>query len=299
MKYLVFGETIWDVYPDKRAIGGAPFNFSANVSLLGGECAFITGLGCDEMGERAAEFIRLYGVRDDFICYNDKTTGQCLVELDEKGVPRYNVLTDTAYDNIVCGDKLLEKIRLFNPDLFYFNTLIQRRSVSKKALTKILDSVRFKNIFCDVNIRPGCCNSESLDLCLSRATIVKISDEEAHFTSDFGLVDRDKPLPEELHRVYSNLRLLVYTMGKKGSRVYDFESGKIYDSGTPANVPVVSTVGAGDCYSASFLHTYLSGSTIEESMRTATERSNIVVAHTEAIPELFLKEYRLIRKKSF
>ncbi len=297
MKYLVFGETIWDVYPDKRAIGGAPFNFSANVSLLGGDCAFITGLGRDDMGEKAAEYIRLYGVRDDFICYNDKMTGQCLVELDEKGVPRYNVLTDTAYDNITCGDGLLEKIREYSPDLFYFNTLIQRSQESRDALCTILDKVRFENIFCDVNIRPGCCDRGALNLCLERATIVKISDEEAHFVSDFGLVDKDKPLPEELHRVYPNLRLLVYTMGKKGSQVYDFVSGKMYDSGIPANVPVVSTVGAGDCYSASFLHTYLSGSTIEEAMRTATERSNIVVAHTEAIPELFLKEYRLIRKK--
>ena len=38
VKYLVFGEIIWDVYPDKRVIGGAPFNFSANVSLMGGLC---------------------------------------------------------------------------------------------------------------------------------------------------------------------------------------------------------------------------------------------------------------------
>ena len=29
MKFLVFGEIIWDLYPDKKCIGGAPFNFAA------------------------------------------------------------------------------------------------------------------------------------------------------------------------------------------------------------------------------------------------------------------------------
>ena len=33
---LVFGEIIWDVYPDKSCIGGAPLNFAAHFVREGG-----------------------------------------------------------------------------------------------------------------------------------------------------------------------------------------------------------------------------------------------------------------------
>ncbi|MBR4186740.1 MAG: carbohydrate kinase, partial [Clostridia bacterium] len=67
MKILVFGETIWDVYPDKSTLGGASLNFCANLALLGDETWLFTGLGRDELGGRAAEMIRDYGIRGDFI----------------------------------------------------------------------------------------------------------------------------------------------------------------------------------------------------------------------------------------
>jgi len=289
MKYLVFGETIWDVYPDKSVIGGAPFNFSAHVSLLGGDVYFITGLGHDELGDRAAGCIEDYGIKTDFICRNSKPTGQCLVTLDDRGVPQYNVLTDVAYDNVTADEQTLDAVRAVSPDVFYFNTLAQRCEVSKTAIHAILDSVAFKHIFCDVNIRPGCWDRESLKLCMERATIVKISDEEAHFLTDCGLVESaGDSFGQAVGKAFPNLKLLVYTMGPKGSIVYDYENGTEEYSGEPEQVKVVSTVGAGDCFSASFVHTYLTSGSITEAIRTATERSNVVVAHTEAIPHVFL-----------
>lgn len=285
MKYLVFGEIIWDVYPDKSVIGGAPFNFSANVALMGGDVYFVTGLGHDELGEKAEEYIADYGIRTDFLCRNDKPTGQCLVTLNEKGVPQYNVLTDVAYDNVTVDDAMLEAMRAQKPDVFYFNTLAQRCEVSRRAILTILDSMEFGCVFCDVNIRPGCWDRDSLNLCMQRSDIVKISDEEAHFLIECGLVSTDGDFSEAVHKAYPNLKLLIYTMGSKGSAVYDFENGVTHESGEPGKVKVVSTVGAGDCYSASFVHSYLTGASIPEAIRTASRRSDIVVSHTEAIPD--------------
>jgi len=291
MKYLVFGETIWDVYPDKNVIGGAAFNFSANSALLGEDVWFITGLGNDSLGDEAEEHIKNYGVKTDFICRGDKSTGRCIVSLDEKGIPSYNVLTDTAYDNITADDKLIDAIRRVNPDLFYINTLAQRNSVSRKALRTIVDSVKFNHIFCDINIREGCYDDDSIKFCLSRSDIIKISDEEQHYISDCLNIDAGTSFPDALSKAYPNLKLLVFTMGAKGSAVYDFEHGTSEFSGEPKKVQVVSTVGAGDCYSASFIHKYLSGAGISASIDFAAERSGIVVAHKEAIPQMFFKSF--------
>lgn len=285
MKYLVFGETIWDVYPDKQVIGGAPFNFSANSALLGDEVHFITGIGHDDLGDQALSHIAGYGIKTDLVCRNDKPTGQCIVTLDEKGVPQYRVLDGAAYDHVTVDEDMIAKIREIKPTLFYFNTLAQRCEVSRNAIRKILDTVRFEHIFCDVNIRPNCWDKETLGLCMSRASIVKISEEEAHFLTDCGLIDMNgRTFDQAVGEAFPNLKLLVYTMGAAGSAVYDFEHGTQEFSGEPEKVEVVSTVGAGDCYSASFVHTYLAGGSIAEAIRFATERSNVVVAHTEAIP---------------
>lgn len=302
MKYLVFGETIWDVYSDKSVIGGAPFNFSANVALLGGDVYFITGLGRDELGKKAADCIQRYGIKNDFLCYNDKPTGQCLVTLDAKGIPQYQALTDTAYDHIAVSDETLEAIRALRPDVFYFNTMAQRHEVSRNALRKILDSVSFPYVFCDVNIRPGCYDVESLKLCMERASIVKISEEEAHFLSDCGLIDFDGIAHDTIdhdtsdrgvfasavRKAFPNLKTLVYTMGANGSATFDYERSVETVSEKPEQVEVVSTVGAGDCYSATFIHTYLAKGDVGEAMRAAAARCNVVVANVEAIPQAFL-----------
>ncbi len=44
MKILSVGEILWDIYPDKKHIGGAPFNFAAHLARHGEEVYIITVL---------------------------------------------------------------------------------------------------------------------------------------------------------------------------------------------------------------------------------------------------------------
>ena len=209
----------------------------------------------------------------------------CTVTLDENKVPSYYVHLDTAYDNISVDHDMINRIKNLSADVFYFNTLIQRNDVSKKSLKYILDNVSFKDIFCDINIRKDCFDYDSLKLCMEKSTIVKISDEEAHYLYDLGLIEKtDEYLPYAVAKKYPNLKLVVYTLGKKGSVVLDTRIGKLYESGEPGKVKVVSTVGAGDCFGATFISEFMAGKTIPEAIKAATDRSDIVVAHTEAVP---------------
>lgn len=284
-KALVFGEIIWDVYPDKRVIGGAPLNFSAHMAHLGDETYLVSAVGEDKLGEAAYEELKKHGVKTQFVKKNGFPTGMCTVTLDENKVPSYYVHTGVAYDNIEINDEDIAEINSLGADVFYFNTLIQRSDVSKKSLVKILDSCSFEHIFCDVNIREGCFDAESLKLCMQRATIVKISDEEAHWLYDTAVLNNDgKDFMQSVASQHNNIKTVVYTKGAEGSAVLDAVSGKVYDSGKLPKVEVVSTVGAGDCFGATFLNCYLQARDIPTAIRTATERSNIVVASYEAIP---------------
>ncbi len=285
MNAIVYGETIWDVFPEEQVIGGAPFNFAAHLAHLGNEAYLISAVGKDELGEKALAMALRHGIKKDLIQVNDYPTGACLVTLDEKGIPSYNVLTDVAYDHIAANEAMINSIRAIHADMFYFNTLIQRCEESKRSLVRILSTCRFPEIVCDVNLRKDCFDRDSLALCMDKATIVKISSEEGHFLYELGLLEQSNvDLPHAVAARYRNVKLVVYTLGEDGSMVLDTASGVFYESGKPADVKVVSTVGAGDCYGAAFASTYLNGGSIPDAIRIATERSNIVVSHREAVP---------------
>ena len=287
MKAIVFGEIIWDVYPDEKVIGGAPFNFSAHLSHLGSEAHLISAVGEDELGRDAMSAIQKHGICDDLMQTVPYPTGCCLVTLNEQKIPSYNVLENVAYDHIPVSDTLLNRIDGIDADVFYFNTLIQRHEASRATLKTVLEAHAFPELFCDVNLRPNCFDRESLLLCLENVTILKISDEESHFLTDMGLISAElakKSIPEAIAEAFPNIKLVVYTLGKDGSEVYDTKAKKLYSSGKPEAVQVVSTVGAGDCFGATFLHHYLTGTSIPEAICQATARSNIVVSHREAVP---------------
>ena len=285
MKAIVFGETIWDVYPNEQVIGGAPFNFSAHLAHLGDEVHFISAVGYDELGEKAIAAAVRHGVKPDLIQKNTYRTGACLVTLGEDGSPSYNVLTDVAYDHIRATGSLIDTVRSAGADMFYFNTLIQRAGESRLSLERILESCGFPEIFCDINLRKDCFDRESLKHCMEKATMVKISGEEGHFLYDLGLLeDSGRGLPFDAAEGFPNLKLVLYTLGREGSEVYDCAGKKLYESGRPSEVKVVSAVGAGDCYGATFASVYLNGGSIPDAVKAATERSSTVVAHREAVP---------------
>ena len=285
MKAIVYGEVIWDVYPDKKVIGGAPFNFAAHIAHLDVQSYLVTGIGNDELGSNAILEMQKHGIKTDFVQKNNFDTGMCTVTLDQSKVPSYYVHPNTAYDNICIDHECISKINAIGADVFYFNTLIQRNNVSRNSLKYILDNCSFKDIFCDINIRKDCFDYESLKLCLEKSTIVKISDEEAHYLYDLGLLKGSGDCITDVARAFPNLKQVVYTRGGNGSCVLDNESHHVFDSGKIPPVNVVSTVGAGDCFGATYIAYILQkNATIPEAIDAATKRSGVVVASLEAVP---------------
>ena len=285
MKALVYGEILWDICGKEETIGGAQLNFAAHLAHLGDEAYLITAVGDDDLGKRAVDATAHHGIHTDFIKTNAHATGATLVSLDADGIPCYDVLQNTAYDNIEADAVMIEKIKALSPDLFNFNTLCQRGERSRKSLEAILENCSFKEIFCDINLRKDAFSRETLKRCLQTATILKISDEEGHFLYDLGLLEKSGlPLPMAVAKAYPQVKIVLYTLGADGSQALDTKTGILYESGKPPKTNVVSTVGAGDCFGATFVSVLLSGGTIPEAIRAATERCCLVVASKEAVP---------------
>ena len=93
------GEILWDVLPEGQKLGGAPSNFAYHVSQLGLASCVASAIGGDALGQEAAG--TLDGKRVTHLLQRvDFPTGTVQVELDARGVPRYDIRTGVAWDNI-------------------------------------------------------------------------------------------------------------------------------------------------------------------------------------------------------
>lgn len=286
MKILAIGEIIWDVYPSKKCIGGAPLNFAAHSALLGAEVSLVSAVGSDELGRSALEYVSDFKIDSSFIKKNEKQTGVCDVTVDERGIPTYNVRTDTAYDNIYLTDEDTETINQRSYDLFYFGTLIQRGD-SKNALDKILAECKFNDVFCDLNLRDGCYDKDSILTCLENATVLKMSDEEEPLLREMDFyengINSNEKIAVALSESFPNLKIIIITMGEKGAFAYRVSDGLcVYKSAR--RVHVASTVGAGDSFCAAFCTELFRGKSLSDAMDSAIELSAFVVSKSEAVP---------------
>ncbi len=295
MKILTFGEILFDIFDGVEKLGGAPLNFCADMVNLGAEGYILSAVSSDLWGQRAAEAMKNVGI--DYSFTNTDSlfeTGTCIVALDENGEPGYNLVEGVAYDHITVSPEDIDRISATDFDVFYFGTLAQRNISSKGTLDKIFEQCHFKNVFFDVNIRQSYYSSEILRAGLERATILKINHRECGVLCDmgfcmnrFGEKDDDESLmalARELCENY-NIETVIITLGADGSCVYRHTTEEFLRSDKAEN-DVVSTVGAGDAFSACFVYNYVDGKTLRQCIDRANTFGDYSVGYLEAIPPI-------------
>lgn len=281
MKLASFGEIIWDVYGCERNLGGAPLNICAHSSLYGFDAYLFSTVGDDELGKNAFGAVSAFGVKTDFIKQKSSLpTGRCNIALDSSGVPSYSIEENSAYDEIDAPDTPLKDF-----DVLSFGTLALRYSYNKKTLASIIKNNHFTEIYADLNIRAPYYSLQSVEFCLNNASIVKISSEEMPIVLNLLEIDCTslKDAAKAIAKRFTNIKLLLITLGENGSFCFDTSSNKTYEA-SAVKTNVVSTVGAGDSFGAAFLASYLKNKDIAEALKIASHISAYVVSSMEAIP---------------
>ncbi len=288
MNALSFGEILWDVYPDNKCLGGAPLNFAAHLAKHGENAYMMSAIGNDDLGEETKRKVKQWQVRDKYLCTLDnKPTGRCLVTLDENKVPSYNLLEDVAYDYIPCNE-LADDF-----DVLYFGSMALRSKENFFSLEKLLRENNFKNVFVDLNIRPPFSFKDSVRFCVKNATILKISLEEMGVVSEFLEIEElqdYKEFAKKLSFVYNNLKCIIITLGADGSYALDCAQNKGYFCACEKS-EVKSTVGAGDSFSAAYLHKYVKNNEISKCLEYATKVAGFVVSRYEAVPDYNIEDF--------
>lgn len=286
MKNLIvgMGEALWDVLPEGKKIGGAPANFAYHVSQFGLDSCAVSAIGDDELGsEIVANFDeKNLNYKLERVPY---PTGTVMVELDDNGIPMYDIRQNVAWDNIPYTDELKAIAR--NARAVCFGSLAQRSEVSRKTINDFIndmgDGDDTLKIF-DINLRQNFYTEDVICKSLEQCNILKINDEELEIVSrmfDFADSDFENVCKALLDKY--NLKMLILTCGVNGS--YVFSPGKVSFVDTP-KVEVADTVGAGDSFTAAFIAMILKGKSIVEAHKRAVEVSAYVCTQNGAMPVL-------------
>ena len=278
------GEALWDVLPEGKKIGGAPANFAYHVSQSGLPGYVVSAVGDDALGKEIVENFTSKGL-NQLIAEVPYPTGTVQVEIDQAGIPQYDIKENVAWDNIPYTDSLEALAR--KTKAVCFGSLAQRNVVSRDTINRFLDAMPQSDdslVVFDVNLRQGFYNKEILCNSMSRCNILKINDEELVTVSRmFGYPGIDLQDKCWILLGKYNLKMLILTCGINGS--YVFTPGNVSFQPTP-KVEVADTVGAGDSFTAAFIASILKGRSVQEAHSRAVQTSAYVCTRKGAMPIL-------------
>lgn len=278
------GEALWDVLPEGKKIGGAPANFAYHVSQFGLPSCVVSAVGADALGREIVENFTSKGLTH-LLPEVPYPTGTVQVEIDQAGIPQYDIRENVAWDNIPFTPQLEALAR--RTRAVCFGSLAQRNVVSRNTIGSFLDAMPRRDdslVVFDVNLRQGFYNKEILCDSMSRCNILKINDEELVAVSRmFGYPGIDLQDKCWILLGKYNLKMLILTCGINGS--YVFTPGNVSFMPTP-KVEVADTVGAGDSFTAAFIANILKGKPVAEAHAKAVQTSAFVCTKNGAMPVL-------------
>ncbi len=283
-RYVVgLGEVLWDVLPEGKKLGGAPANFAYHAGQFLGmdNTIAVSALGSDKLADETIEALNEHQL-NYMLPRVPYPTGTVQVQLDEQGVPTYDIKENVAWDNIPF-DNDIAKIAC-NCRAVCFGSLAQRNVVSRETIEKFLEATPADcmKIF-DINLRQQFYTKEVICQSLKHCNVLKINDEELVLIGrmfDYPGLDMENKCWLILGKY--DLDMLVLTCGTNGS--YVFTPGQMSFQETP-DVKVADTVGAGDSFTGSFVGSILNGKSVPEAHHTAVQVSAYVCTQNGAMPE--------------
>lgn len=277
---LCFGEMLWDMLPQGRFAGGAPFNVGYHLSSLGWRSVPVSAVGDDPLGHELLGLLEVRGMDPRGVAVLKGTpTGTVAVELDRDGKPRFEIRRDVAWDAVPVPDHVIEAAR--SADVVVFGSLAQRTTANRQSLGRLLAaSVRAMKVF-DVNLRPPHDDEKIVRELFSSADLIKLNDEELDRLTDCG---NSKGAIETGARMIGEMapdRAVCVTCGAVGAGLL---WNKRWHWEPTRPVSVVDTVGAGDAFLAALVAGLENGWPAADALSGACRLGEWVASRSGATP---------------
>ena len=296
MRALSIGEILWDLLPDGKHLGGAPFNFGVNLRRCGHQVLFATAVGDDPLGREAREQMRAAGIDMRLVETSSRyPTGTVDVAIDASGEPRYRIHRPAAYDDWICDRTAAEILGRFEAEWIYFGTLLAYSAEGGRAVESVLDACPRASRFYDVNLRQDSYSRELVERLLRLAHVVKMNDGELRpICAWLGIEEAGDAGRAARLGAAMGWRALAVTRGENGCLLW---TGRGAAEHPGFRVPIQDTVGAGDAFAAGFLHGLDLGWPLPRVAEFANRMGAVTAARAGATPEWSMEELELLRNQ--
>jgi fructokinase len=296
----VTGTSLIDAPAFKKAPGGAPANVAVGLARLGTPSAFMGKVGDDPFGHFLAQILADAGVDIRPLRYScDARTALAFVSLRADGEREFMFYRHPSADMLFAPEEV-DRDALRQARALHYGSISLIDEPARSATLEAIATARAAGglISCDPNLRlalwpdPEAARA-GLRLAMSRAQVVKISDEELRF-----LTGSDDPAAARERLWHDQLELMVVTLGAAGCVYFapDFDGVVVGFS-----VESVDTTGAGDGFVAGLLHGLLQDrqavrdqQRLREICRFACAVGALTTTERGAIPAL--PRYDLVRR---
>jgi fructokinase len=294
MRVISIGEILWDLLPDGKHLGGAPFNFGVNLRRCGHRVLFATAVGDDELGREAWELMRGSGI--DMRLVETATrfpTGTVDVAIDASGEPRYRIHRPAAYDDWICDERAAGILAESEAQWVYFGTLLAHSAEGRRALEQVLNACPRASRFYDVNLRQDSYSRELVERLLRLAHVVKMNDGELRpICAWLGIEEAHDDARAARLGAAMGWRALAVTRGANGCLIW---TERCTSEHPGFRVSIQDTVGAGDAFAAGFLHGLDQGWALPRVAEFANRMGAITAARAGATPEWSMEELELLQ----
>ena len=235
-------------------VGGSGFNVAKVLSLLGNKVNFFGKVGNDTYGKMILEEMRKSGIATKNVKKENFLTGFSLVFIYDG---EKTILTYRGANNFL-SEKDFDETFFKNCEWFIFTSMISEENI--RFLKKAVEFSRKNGIKVVCNPSIAMVDYQKivlLDLMKRSDFIIMNKKEAMKLTNTKNPLEACKKIKE-----ISKTNVIV-TMGRKGSLIFG-EKMRLFKS---YKVKVVDTTGAGDSFTAAFVHSFSKTRDIDFSMK--------------------------------
>ncbi len=284
------GESLFDVFPDRDVLGGAPLNFSVHAHDLlarsGGSATIISRVGRDELGDRLIKELNDRNVPDNWMQRDaEHPTGRSLVTLKPGGDAEYEIVNDVAWDFLELDDSLRKLAQAAK--VVCFNTLGQRSAVSRSTIHNFADLSKGIRLF-DINLRQTFYDRALIEAGFTAATHAKLNLDEIKLVDrllELGANDDIENASKKLIARF-DLQFVAVTRGTRGTILFTRDQTVDGNPVKYPHAPNSDTVGAGDACNAGLAVGLLFGRTLREIVALANDCGAYVASQSGATPRI-------------
>ncbi|MGA7594130.1 MAG: carbohydrate kinase [Gallionella sp.] len=295
---ILFGEVLADIFPDRKVLGGAPFNVARHLKAFGQNPMLITRLGHDDLGKEVLDAMAQAGMEPLGVqCGNNHPTGHVQVMM-KNGAHTFDILPGQAYDFIHPAVVRMTALSV-QPKLVYFGTLAQRNEVSRRALRALLRSTRAAK-FLDINLRAPWYEEKTILQSLQFADIVKLNADELMILADMLELREIEPHKQASQLIDRfDLEQVVVTCGYEGAWQLNRKGRKTEAALQGGITKMMDTVGAGDGFASVCILGELMKWTAARTLERANAFASAICEIRGAIPDHtdfyqpFIREWHL------